>query len=221
MEAAAINELSIEKLEAIVAERKKEEKIKKEKERKAREIERKAYEKDKDVTVDDGFEEAFELANALARFKNKMHVVMEAKKKHLETYGSIRSSSKGGFSLIHSNGQRQIKRRRDTNPIWDERASKAIELLKDFLLDKVKKRDKKVFEMLMGFLEKNQAGDWEFSSAMQMISHEDLFDDPRWLEGIRLLKEGYSLGFKAFSYEFKQKDAHGKWKSLNLNFSSL
>lgn len=209
-----INQPSIEELEAQLIKLKKEEKTKRDKERKA-------YENGKDKTVDDGFEEALELANALSRFKNKMHIIMDGQKKELEKYGTIRSSSKGGFSLIHTDGQKQIKRRRDTNPIWDERANKAIELLKDFLLDKVKKRDKKIFEMLMGFLEKNQAGDWEFSSAMQMISHEDLFDDPRWLEGIRLLKEGYSLGFKAFSYEFKQKDAHGKWRSLNLNFSSL
>ncbi len=210
----ALKELSTDALEAELAKRKKEEKQR-------AEANKKAYMTERDNTIDVLFEEAKELALLSARFKQKCHVVMESQKNKLDNYGAIRSNSKGGFSIIHSSGQTQITRRRDTDPVWDERATKAVELIKDFLSDTVKKRDAKLHAILIGFLERNAKGDLEYAKVMELLNHEDKFDDPRWLEGLRLIKESYSQGFKAFGYEFKQKDGAGKWQSLTLNFSSL
>ena len=73
----------------------------------------------------------------------------------------------------------------------------------------------------MGFLEKNKAGDLEYSDVMNLYKHETEFDDLRWKEGLRLIKESYSNHLKGFGYEFKLKQADGKWQNLYLNFSSL
>lgn len=209
-----INEPTIAELEALLAKRKKEAKDNQAKAKKQ-------YEKERDATIEEMFAEANEHALGLMRFKQKMHTIMESQKNKLSEYGSIRSSSKGGFSITHTDGITQITRRRDTDPIWDERAQKAVELIKDFLGDTVKKRDVDLYDILIGFLERNIKGDLEFSKVMELLNHEDKFNDERWLEGLRLIKESYSQGFKAFGYEFKQKDAQGKWKTLSLNFSSL
>lgn len=214
MEITTVNQPTIAELEALLAKRKKEEKEKRQKAKIA-------YESIRDKTIDGVYAEALELSLALTRFKQKMHTIMERQKQELEKYGSIRSSSKGGFSISHADGFTMITRRRDTDPIWDERACKAVELIKDFLSDTVKKRDADLHEILLGFLERNSKGDLEFAKVMELLNHEEKFNDPRWVEGLRLIKESYSQGFKAFGYEFKQKDAHGKWKALSLNFSSL
>ncbi len=210
----ANSELSITELEALLAKRKKEVKAKKEQERKT-------YIEERDRIMIELYEEAKEHALALARFKQKAHAVMDAQKTKLDGYGGIRSSSKGGFTIVHSNADLAITRRRDTDPVWDERAQKAVALLKDFIADTVKKRDADLHDILLGFLERNTKGDLEYAKVMELVKHEDKFDDQRWLEGLRLIKESYTQGFKAFGYEFKTKDKNGKWQSLTLNFSSL
>lgn len=207
-------ELSIQELEALLAKKKKDEKQK-------RERERKAYETEKDSTVDQLVNEGIELSLQLARFKQKVHVVMENQSVKLAEYGGIRSNSKGGFTLPHSNGLMSVTRRRDLDPVWDERANKAVSLIKDFLGDTVKKRDADLHDILMGFLERNAKGDLEYAKVMDLLKHETKFDDNRWLEGLRLIKESYSLSFKAFGYEFKQKNDRGQWERIELNFSSL
>ncbi|WP_343530852.1 DUF3164 family protein [Pedobacter sp.] len=209
-----INELSTKELETLLISRKKQENAK-------READKKVYVGQRDYIIDELFSEAKDLALSVSRFKQKMHSVMDIQKQKLEEYGAIRSNSKGGFSIFHSDGITQITRRRDTDPVWDERAHKAVELIKDFLSDTVKKRDAKLHSILLGFLERNAKGDLEYAKVMDLLNHEDKFEDARWLEGLRLIKESYSQSFKAFGYEFKQKDNYGKWKALALNFSSL
>ena len=214
METTAINELTTADLEALLAKRKKDEKDK-------REAEKKAYEKEKDTTIESLWEEAEDLEQRASRLKNKCHVVMQQQQEKLNEYGGIRSNSKGGFSLPHSNGLIKVTRTRDTVPVWDERASKAVELIKDFLADTVKKRDADTYELLMEFVAKNENGDLEYEKVINLFKHQDRFTDPRWVNGLQLVKESYSLHFKSFGYEFKRKDANGKWQGLTLNFSSL
>lgn len=209
-----VNELSTKQLEELLKRRKKEDKEK-------REEQKRTYVRERDNVIADLFAEAKEQALAIARFKQKCHVIMEQQKSKLDSYGGIRSNSKGGFSIIHSTGETSITRRRDTDPVWDERASKAVDLIKDFLNDTVKKRDAKLHKILLGFLTRNLKGDLEYAKVMDLLTYESDFDDPRWIEGLCLIKESYSQGFKAFGYEFKTKDNHGKWQSLVLNFSSL
>lgn len=207
-------ELSVQELEALL-------KKKKEQEKAARERERKAYEAERDKTIEEIMNEAARLHEQLAFFKKKCHEIMEKQAKRLEAYGEIRGNSKGGFSITHSNGTLRVTRRRDTIPYWDERAEKGIALVKEFLHEFVRKRDRKIFEILMSFLERNQQGDLEYSKVMHLMQHEDKFDDPNWREGLALIREGYAVSLKAYAYEFKRLVADGKWDSLALNFSAI
>lgn len=179
------------------------------------------YVKNRDNVVSELSEEAKELGLALARFKSKVHAVMNDQADQLANYGKIRGNSKGGFAITDSGSNLRIVRRRDTEPTWDERASKAVDLIKEFLGDTIKKRDVKLYEILIKFLEKNKKGDLEYAAVFGLMEHEDKFDDPRWLEGLRLLKESYSISLKCFGYEFKSKNDFGKWDTMVLNFSSL
>ncbi|MES2238890.1 MAG: DUF3164 family protein [Bacteroidota bacterium] len=196
-------------------------KTKKEAQAKKLEKERVEYEKNRDEKVQAMITTAKVLFRELAEFKQFCHIEMDNQAVKLSEYGKIRSNSKGGFSISDTEDTMRIKRRRDTEPSWDERSTKAIELIKEFLGDAIKKRDVKMYEILMGFLERNANGDLEYSRVMDLYKHEDKFDDPRWKEGLRLIKESFSNHLKGFGYEFKFKDDNGHWENILLNFSSL
>lgn len=191
-------------------------------EKQAQERRRKQYEAERDRSIALLMSDAKTLSEALTSFKSRVHEVMEQQGQKLAEYGKIRSNSKGGFSLKSATQTAKIRRRRDTLPSWDERSEKAIELIKDFLQDTIKKRDQKLFEILYSFIARNKAGDLEYSKVMNLLSHEDKYEDPRWLEGLKLIKESYSSHLKGYQYDFEILDeTTGKYKRLELNFSSI
>lgn len=183
---------------------------------------KKKYEDKRDASIEELMDEAKEFSLALGRFKSKVHATMEQHRETLNEYGGIRSNSQGGFSIFNNDKKLRITRRRDTDPTWDERASKAVELIKEFLLSAgVKKSAGRIHTILMSFIERNNDGDLEYAKVMELLKHEDTFQDPRWVQGLQLIKEGYSITFKRFGYMFQEKNAFGKWVSLDLNFSSI
>lgn len=210
----SVNNLSTNELEQIL-------KSRKESEAKQLEKAKLQYEKNRDEKVENMIVTAKCLFRELGEFKQFMHIEMDEQALRLSEYGKIRSNSKGGFSISNADDTMRVKRRRDTEPSWDERSSKAVELIKEFLSDTIKKRDLKLHEILLSFLERNANGDLEYSRVMDLYKHEDKFDDPRWKEGLRLMKESFSNHLKGFGYEFKYKDENGKWHNIVLNFSSL
>ncbi|MDM1048034.1 DUF3164 family protein [Sphingobacterium hotanense] len=208
-------ELSIKELEEILAKKKQAEETKASRKKQA-------YERLRDITIEELNDEAVDLAGRLQRFKAKVAIKMEEQNKQLNEYGLIRSNSKGGFTITNNQGDMRIRRRLDSDPDWDERALKGVELVKEFLFDKVKKKDQNTFELLMTFLVKNKKGDLDYASVMQLLQNEKLYNDERWIEGLKLLREGYKLFYKGFSYDFQVKPNKGaKWRLLTLNFSNI
>lgn len=201
-------------LEQMLKDRKKQEAVKAEKEKQA-------YEEGRDEMIEKVILTARTLFRELGEFKTFCHIEMDKQAVKLSEYGKIRSNSKGGFSVTDKNDTMRVTRRRDTEPVWDERSGKAVELIKEFLGDAIKKRDIKMYEILMSFLERNANGDLEYGRVMDLYKHEDKFDDPRWKEGLKLIKESFSNHLKGYGYEFKVKGDDGKWENLYLNFSSL
>lgn len=208
-------EMTIEEMEAKVASMKKKRDAKRKKEREA-------YVADRDSNINDIIKEALKIEACIKAFKEKTANLMVLQHEKLNNYGEIRKNSKGGFRIVNADGSQKIVRRRDTEPTWDERAEKGVSLLKDFLGDVVKKRDVKTYNLLMGFLLRNEKGDLEHSRVMELLKHEDYSTDNRWTEGIKLVKEGYSNVMKGYGYQFLHRPAEGdKWESINLTFSSL
>lgn len=207
-------ELTTEQLEQMLAERKK-------KEREEREKKRKEYEERRDSKIQLMVMQAVEFQNSLKQWKAELHQAFEKQMEELVEYGALRSNSKGGFSLVHSSGEFKAVRTRSTQPSWDERSTKAIELISDFLKDTVKKRDQKIYEVLISFIQKNEKGELEYSKVMHLFKHRDKFDDPRWVEGLNLINESYSVHLRAYGYEFYKKSTDGKWDKIEINFTAI
>ncbi|PKP26606.1 MAG: hypothetical protein CVU03_03460 [Bacteroidetes bacterium HGW-Bacteroidetes-2] len=214
MQTQDLTQLSTKELEQLL-------KSRKAAEAKKAEAERKQYEATRDTKIEAIITTARTMHRELEEFKQFCHIEMDEQAVKLSDYGKLRSNSKGGFTITHSDGSMRVTRRRDTEPSWDERSTKAIELIKDFLGDTIKKRDKDLYEILMGFLQRNEKGDLEYSRVMSLFQHSDKFNDSRWVEGLKLIKESYGNHLKGFGYEFKIKTESGHWQNLILNFSSI
>lgn len=215
----SIEEMSPDEIKAYLATKEKAQKAKAERERKK-------YEEERDNIASEIIQEAITLQDQIRQFKAKVHASMDAQQEALRSYGKIRSNSKGGFQIVDTAGLLMVKRRRETEPRWDARADKGVSLLKQFLATTIKKRDLKTYTLLMGFLEKNQKGDLEHARVMELLKHEDLYSEELWVEGCKLVREGYGNFLKAFGYEFKTKvtsdeNPDGKWQNIILNFASL
>lgn len=209
-----MNEASTEELEAALKKRKAAEakKLAEEKEK---------YENERDEAVQKMISNAAIINNHLIKFKNELHKLFNDYEKKLQEYGKMNKQSKGGFSLISADGQMKATRIRSTEPHWDERSTKAVQLIKEFLGDTVKKRDKKLFEILLSFIEKNKNGDLEYNKVMSLIQHEDKYNDERWKEGLRLIKESYNIHMRGYGYEFFMKTSEGKWHKIELSFPRI
>lgn len=211
----SVSEMTTTELEQHLLKRKKAEKRKRDKERED-------YISNRDANILEGVVAAIELEEIIKSFKEEIAGLMVLQHEKLSSYGEIRSNSKGGFSITNTKGDMRIVRRRDTEPTWDERAEKGVSLLKDFLADVVKKRDVKTYELLMGFMLRNEKGDLEHSRVMELLKHDDYSTDQRWVEGIKLVKEGYSNVMKGYGYQFLHRPTEGaKWETINLSFASL
>lgn len=185
------------------------------------EKEKKEYDKAKDHLIKSSFAVAVQIASELQIFKKILTEEMEAQQQRLNEYGSIRANSKGGFSIKSSDGNLKLTRSRCTTPEWNEKSIKAVELIKDFLQDTVKKKDLNLYEILISFIQRNKKGDLEYAQVMNLVQHEDKYKDPRWIEGLKLIKESYHNELQKYSYQFHKKNKEGKWENLNLNFSAL
>ncbi|MGB0871366.1 MAG: DUF3164 family protein [Flavobacteriales bacterium] len=210
-----LDTISTDDLEKLIAKRK-------EDKRKAEIRERKAYEKGRDNSFDEIFNLVLEYELMGRKIKEKCHVVFDGFNQKLIEYGEMPSKSKGGFTVAHSDGNRKARRTRQTDRKWDERAEKAIELLKSFLDDTIRKKDKDTYDLLMLFIAKNKAGELDYAHVMQLLEHENKYIDKRWVEGLKLIKESYTNTFKAYGYEFEIRDeSSGKFRKIVLNFSSI
>ncbi len=209
-----LNAMTTKELSNYVASQKKKEAAKYEKEKMK-------YVSERDAAIESIKAGVMNIQDQLVEYKKDVHRIMEDQAQKLAKYGKIASSSKGGFSITNSEDNFRITRRRDTEPKWDERSAKAVDLLKEFLYDTVKKKAAKEFGILISFLERNKQGDLEYSKVMVLLNHEDKYQDERWQEGLRLLKESYHVALKGFGFVFQTRDEQGNWEAISLNFSRL
>lgn len=210
----AIDQMSTEELQALLDKRQQDDTERKRNERKE-------YEKDKEAKTSRMLRRALKLNSIMTQFYNESVETLEGLRDKLNAYGEIKSNSKGGFQLKTKEGDGKVVYKYSTLCDWDERAVKAEDLLKDFLSDVVKKKNKEHFELIIGLIEKNKEGKLELSRMQALYAKESLFSDPRWVEAIRLFKESFRPVSSKMRLEFYKRTESGKWELISLNISSF
>lgn len=191
------------------------------KEKEARIKARENYEASRNVLINTMMAEARLIERTMREFKARcLDRLNEFKTLALE-YGEIRSNSKGGFSLRHSETQEVVSLDRNTVPEYDERAALAEQLLKDFLEDKVKKKDKQTYRTISALMEHNKKGDYTPGRIGALLKIRDNYDDERWQKAMQLFEESFQVRDISYSVSFYRKDTMGKDVALCLTFASI
>jgi hypothetical protein len=209
-----IKELSTEDLEKILADRKKAE-------RQKRLEQRAAYEQKRDILVSQLVHRASVLNREMRDFKEYAMTALSEFKTEANEYGDIRSTSKGGFSLRASGTQELVSLDRNAVPEYDERAAMALELIREFLEDKIKKSSVTTYRTVQALMERNKMGDLIPSRVAALLKVRDNYDDPRWVKAMTLFEESFRIREISYSVSFFKKDNMGKDKPVVLSFASI
>ena len=181
-----------------------------------------SYEKSRDQLVSTLTEEAMRLHKQMASFKAKAVGQLNEFRDAAKKYGDIRSNSKGGFGLRNTKQDMRVVYERNTKSEYDERAALAETLLKEFLAEKIKKKDKQTYRTVTALLTRNKkTGDYNPTSINSLIAIEDNYNDERWVKAIKLFKESYNTVDVSMSVSFYTKDNTGKDELIPLTFASL
>ena len=196
---------------------------KKKKEEKAANLQKRVqYELERDRLVNDLVKDARKLHEQMSFFKAKAMETMEQFRQTAKEYGDIKSSSKGGFGLRSSDGSMKVVLERNSKTEYDERAHQAEELLKEFLIDKVRKRDQKAYRAIESLLTRNRkTGQYNPVSINSLLAIEDNYDDERWIKAMQLFRESFQVIDVSLNVAFYQKDNLGKDELIPLTFSSI
>lgn len=193
-------------------------------EREERNKKRAQYENLRDTTSETLVTEAKHLHTQLAEFKEKAQKLAAEFRDQMLEHGSIRGgeNNKGSYEFTHSSEMFKIQVKSQVQKGFDERAELAEKHLRNFIEDFVKKRDKEMYTLIVGILERNQkTGKLDVSNINRLYKIEDKFDHPEWVAALAMFKEAYHEQKTTSYIQFLQKDEHGKWQPVVLNLSSI
>jgi len=214
MENKKVSELTSEELKQLLAQ--KEEELKKE-----HQIKRDAYVLSRNKLVSALIEQAKQISETLTHFKKGCMHSLENHRIKANEYGDIRSNSKGGFGIRNNETGNLVRLERNVVHEYDERAQQAELLIKEFLEDKVKKKDLKTFKTITALLSKNKAGDFNPSQIANLLKVRDNYNDDRWTKAMQLFEEAYVEREISWSVSFFTKNAMGKDEPIVLSFPSI
>ncbi len=191
-------------------------------ERKEYEEKKRKYEEYRDKMVIEIIKEAERINKELEGFKTRVFKELDKFRKYAEKYGDIKKSSKGGFGLRTSDGKYLVRLKRDSVIEFDERADLAMSLIHDFLKDKIYKKDRKAYEIIMGLLARNKKGDLDIRRVLILLKMKNQYDDERWNKAIKLLEE--STTNRQISYGlvfYKRDETTGKDEPISLSLPTI
>lgn len=211
-----VNDMSVEELERVLAEKKKE--------KKDNEIRRR---------------EAYEAIRAelLQKVKQKVHVVggdvrglfdfIESETgafiEVMNEYGQVRRAGQSNFQISDTSFKIIIR----TNNVkgFDERADVAATRLMEFLETWIKQKndgvDNPMYQLAMTLLERNKYGDLDYKSISKLYDLESKFNDPEYSAIMRLFKESNTVERTATNYYFEERDTRGVWRRIEISFNRL
>lgn len=209
-----LSEISTAELEALL-------KMKQQEDRERRARDRENYEQKRDELVAELVQRAHVLHMQMRDFKQYAIDRLEEFREIANAYGDIRRNSKGGFSIRHRATNEMVSLDRNAVPEYDERAALAETLIKEFLEDKVKKRDLPTYRTIMALMERNKQGDLTVSRIASLLKVRDNYEDERWVKAMNLFEESFRIREISYSVSFYKKTLLEKDEAISLTFASI
>lgn len=211
-----VNELSVEELERLLAEKKK---MKKDEEIRKRE----AYEAIRAEVVHKIRTKVWGVVNNVKGFFDFVQAETEAFKEVMAEYGQLRDPGQMSYKLDWDGFRIWIKCNKVKR--FDERADVAASRLIEFLQTWIQRADNGVnnpmYQLAMTLLERNKFGDLDYKSISKLYELENKFNDPEYSEIMQLFKESNVVEGTATNYYFEERDERGVWRKLEPSFNRL
>lgn len=207
--------LSVAQLEELLAQKKQEERAQKE-------AERKAYEKDRNDLVFWACCEAVDQHHGLLEFKTKVMDRLRGWLERMRTYGDAKVTQEN-FEIMSENQDLKVVFTLQITKGFDERSKLAEEKIKQFLNEFIKKRDKRTYELISGYMERNHVtNELDIKNINRLYKMEDDFPDhPLFKEAIQLFKESYTEKKSKHYARFFKRGENNEWKPIVLDFAAL
>ena len=211
-----VNELSVEELERLLAEKKK---MKKDEEIRKRE----AYEAIRAEVVHKIRTKVWGVVNIVKGFFDFVQAETGAFKEVMAEYGQLRDPGQMSYKLDWDGFRIWIKCNKVKR--FDERADVAALRLIEFLQTWIQRADNGVnnpmYQLAMTLLERNKFGDLDYKSISKLYELENKFNDPEYSEIMQLFKESNVVEGTATNYYFEERDERGVWRKLEPSFNRL
>lgn len=209
-----VDEISTEELEQILAKRRAEQ-------QQQYEAKKQEYETLKTALINAIGARSCELAGEIREHKRHTMETLQRFREQMLEYGDVRGGEKNKGNFTIKNEFFKITFSSQTKKEFDERAELAETHLKQFLNGFVKKRDKGLYELIMGLLERNHTtGALDIDNINRLYKLEDKFEDADWKKAIELFKEAYNPTSTSRYVDIERATQEGGWEKVNLNFSS-
>ena len=141
----------------------------------------------------------------------------------MKDYGQVRNSEQRSYTVTDGDFRLEIASNKVKG--FDERADLAAERLIDYLKRYMKKSEKgsddPMYQMAMTLLERNKAGDLDYTSISKLYDLEAKFDG-EYSEIMNLFKEANVVQKNAVNYYFSKKNPKTNvWERIEPSFCRL
>lgn len=214
-QAIDLNQISLEELEAVLNQKRREEKNSLEKAQAD-------YKKRRDNFVKATVASFCELSAALKQLK--MKTLQRGHELHDEMYEVFDKETRPlkEFSLMTEDGSHKLVIQKQERQALDETAEVAIGTIKEVFKQKFEARNKSMYNILDGLLIKNQKGDYDERLVAKLRKYEADVDDKDFSRALDdLSKAYYTSGSSTYCRVFAKNHQTGKWQDVPMQFSSF
>jgi hypothetical protein len=141
----------------------------------------------------------------------------------MKEYGMLRADGQLSYTLQEENFKIEVK----TNKVkkFDERADVAAARLIEFLLAWIQEQpqgtDNPMYQLAMTMLERNKNGDLDYKQVSNLYDLEEKFNRQEYTDIMLLFKESHLIEGTAINFYFWQKNSMGVWTKLEPSFNRL
>lgn len=211
-----LSKLSSKELEALLAQ-------KKEEERRQALVRREAYEAIRAEFVHKTSVKVLSVIEEVVGLHSFMCNETSAFREILAEYGQLRNP--GQLSFTVKDGDFKIEVKSNKVKRFDERADVAAARLIEFLLAWVKQTpegtENLMYQLAMTLLERNKYGDLDYKSIAKLYEMEERFANEEYTDIMKLFRESNIVEGTAINFYFWKKDAMGVWRKLEPSFNRL
>lgn len=208
-------DLTVEELEALLAEKKKAQ-------NEIREKGRKVYEQEVDEYTDHMVNVFTALNTQLTAIKR--HGVERGNKLYADMFTINGKEMKGdqkSRSIINKKGTKKVVIEYAEIMTFKPEAEVGITGIKEFFKSKFSERSKEIYNLLDSLLIKNTAGEYDPRLLSKLRTQVKNINNPELTKSFEIMESNQYVSKTSTYIRVYEKDTTGKWKDIVLQFSSL